>query len=115
LRDNPAHRSLKIVATDATVPCVSQHLADRFYQVPFGSFPDYVERLLDICKRESLDVVFPAFHEEALALANNRELFEAAGTAIAVSKFSVLELACNKKFAYQKLKDAGLPCPEFLR
>jgi carbamoyl-phosphate synthase large subunit len=113
LRDNPDGRPIRVVATDATVPCVVQHLADKFYQVPFGSSPDYVERLLDICRRESVAVVFPASHEEALVLAKNRELFEAAGTVIAVSKLPVLELDCNKKFAYQKLKDAGLPCPEF--
>jgi carbamoylphosphate synthase large subunit len=113
LRDNPDGRSLRVVATDATIPCIAQYVADRFYQVPFGSSPDYVERLLDICTRESVEVVFPASHEEALVLARNRKMFEEVGTVIAVSKFSVLELACNKKLAYQKLKDAGLPYAEF--
>ncbi len=113
LRDNPDGRPIRVVATDASVPCVAQHLADVFYQVPLGSSPGYVEHLLDICKREGVQVVFPASHEEALVVAKNRELFEAAGTIIAISKYSVLELACNKKLAYQKLKDAGLPCPEF--
>jgi carbamoylphosphate synthase large subunit len=113
LRENPDARPLKIVATDVTVPCVAQYLADRFYQVPFGSSPDYVECLLDICMRESVDVVFPASHEEALALAKNRKLFEEVGTVIAISSYPVLELACNKKLAYQKLKDAGLPFAEF--
>lgn len=113
LRANPEGRPLRIVATDATVPCIGQHSADRFYQVPFGTSPDYIERLLDICKRESVDVIFPASHEESLAFAKNRELFEEAGAIIAVSRYPVLELACNKKLAYRKLKDAGLPCPEF--
>jgi carbamoyl-phosphate synthase large subunit len=113
LRDNPDGRQIRVVATDANVPCVAQHLADVFYQVPFGSSPGYLERLLDICKRESVEVVFPASHEEALVLAKNRELFEEVGAKIAVSKYSVLELACNKKLAYQKLKENGLPCPEF--
>jgi carbamoyl-phosphate synthase large subunit len=113
LRDNPEGRQIRVVATDAKVPCVAQHLADSFYQVPFGSSPDYVERLLSICKHEYVEVVFPASHEEALVLSKNRELFEKAGTVIAVSKFPVLESACNKKLAFQKLKDAGLPYPDF--
>lgn len=113
LRDNPDGRPIRVVATDATVPCVAQYLADKFYRVPFGSSPDYLERLLGICKRESVEVVFPASHEEALVLAKNRTLFEDLGAVIAISKYPVLELACNKKLAYQKLKDAGLPCPEF--
>jgi carbamoylphosphate synthase large subunit len=113
LRDNPDGRQIRVVATDSNVPCVAQHLADRFYQVPFGSSPGYLEQLQNICRRESVEVIFPASHEEALVLAKNRELFEKAGTVIAVSKLPVLELACNKKLAYQKLKDSGLSCPEF--
>jgi carbamoylphosphate synthase large subunit len=113
LRDNPDGMPLRIIATDMTVPCVAQYLADKFYEVPSGSSPDYLERMLDICRKESVEVVFPASHEEALALTKNREVFKEIGTEIASSKYSVLELACNKKLAYQKLKDAGLPCPKF--
>ncbi len=113
LRENPDGRPLKIVGTDMTVPCVGQQLADKFYQVPSGSSPDYVARLLDICSRESVDVIFPASHEEALALTSHRAAFDKTGIVIAASRYEVLELAFNKNRAYQKLKDVGLPCPEF--
>jgi carbamoyl-phosphate synthase large subunit len=96
-----------------TVPCAGQYLTDKFYQVPHGNDPEYVEKLVEICSKESVNVVFPASHEEALALTRNIELFKKIGTTVAVSKPEVLELSFNKKFAFQKLKENGLPCPEF--
>ena len=113
LRVNPDSRKVRIVGTDMIVPCSGQYLTDKFYQVPYGTAPEYVERLMDICSRESVDVVFPASHEEALTLVKNCKVFEDIGTVIAVSRPEVLELAFDKKQAYQRLKDEGLPCPDF--
>jgi carbamoyl-phosphate synthase large subunit len=113
LKANPDSRPVKVIGTDTTVPCIGQHFADKFYRVPMGDSPDYSERILDICSKESVDVVFPASHEEGLALAKNRKIFNEKGIKIAISKFEVLEKAFNKKYAYETLKDAGLPYPEF--
>jgi carbamoyl-phosphate synthase large subunit len=113
LRSNPEGRPLKIVGTDMTVPCIGQHLVDKFYQVPYGDTQAYAERLADICRRESVDVVFPASHEEAMALVKAKPVFDDLGVKLAVSKREVLELAFDKRRAYQKLVDSGLPCPSF--
>jgi carbamoyl-phosphate synthase large subunit len=96
-----------------TVPCSGQYLTDKFYQVPSGTDPTYVKTLAEICSNESVNVLFPASHEEALALTKNTALFKKIGTTIAVSKPEVLELSFNKKTAFQKLKEKGLPCPDF--
>jgi len=113
LRSNPDGRPLRIIGTDMNVPCAGQYLTDKFYQVPSGTDPDYVERICEICSKESVNVLFPASHEEALILTKNTELFKNIGTTIAVSKADVLELSFNKKCAFQELKQKGLPCPEF--
>ena len=113
LRHNPEDRPLRIIGTDMTTPCIGQYITDKFYHVPPGISPDYLDKLLEICQKESVDVVFPASHEEALILAKSRDLFKKLGTKIAISKQEVLELAFNKKLAYQKLKSADLPCPRF--
>lgn len=69
--------------------------------------------MFDICSKELVDVVFPASHEEALALTKRRNFFEGSGIKIATSKYDVLEEAYDKKKAYMKLARNGLPCPEF--
>ncbi len=113
LRNNPDSRDVRVIGTDMTVPCSGQYLTDKFYLVPSGTAPDYVDGLKDICSKESVDVVFPASHEEGMTLAQNRDVFEKIGTKIAISKADVLDLAFDKKRAYQMLKDRNLPCPDF--
>ncbi len=113
LKVNPENRPIKIVGVDSTSPCIGQCFADKFYQVPFGTQPDYVEQILDICQKESVDVVFPASHEEGLVLAKKEQVFEKNGIKLAISKADVLEKTFNKKIAYQTIKTHGLPCPEF--
>lgn len=113
LRKNPDSRVVRVIGTDMKVPCSGQYLADKFYVVPSGTASGYVDRLREICSREAVDVVFPASHEEGMTLAKNRSVFEDNGTMIAISRSEVLELAFDKKRAYQRLVDKGLPCPKF--
>ena len=75
LRSNPDGRPLRIVGTDMMVPCSGQYLTDKFYQVPAGTDAEYLEKLVEICSNESVDVVFPASHEEALVIAKNLKRF----------------------------------------
>ena len=113
LRRNPEGRSLRIIGVDMTTPCIGQYITDKFYLVPPGLSPDYLNKILEICSEESVEVLFPASHEEALILAKNRDLFQKIGTTIVISKPEVLELAFNKKLAYRKLQVNNLPCPRF--
>jgi carbamoyl-phosphate synthase large subunit len=104
---------VRIVGTDSASPCIGECLVDKFYQVPFGTDPGYVDKILDVCLKESVDVVFPASHEEGLALARSEQVFAKNGITLAISKADVLERSFNKQVAYQALKQHGLPCPEF--
>lgn len=113
LKVNPENRIVKVVGVDSASPCIGQCLADKFYQVPFGTEPGYVERILEICQKEYVDVIFPASHEEGLALARSEHVFAKNGITLAISKADVLERSFNKQVAYQALKQHGLPCPEF--
>lgn len=113
LKSNPENRTIKVVGTDTTTPCIGQCLADKFYQVPLGTQPGYTEKILEICLKESVDVIFPVSHEEALALVKNEQVFKKNGIVLAISKADVLEKTFNKKIAYQTLKSSGLPCPKF--
>ncbi|MGD6850541.1 MAG: ATP-grasp domain-containing protein [Candidatus Bathyarchaeia archaeon] len=113
LRDNPDSRHVRIVGTDMYAPCSGQFLTDSFYVVPSGTSADYIQKMIEICRKESVDVLFPASHEEGLTLSINRKLFEDIGTKIAISRWDVLELSFNKKEAYNRLKNLGIACPEF--
>lgn len=113
LKNNSDNRKVKIIGTDMNEYAIGRYLTDKFYKVPAGDDPTYLDAILDICKKEKVEVIFPASHEEALALSKNRKLFEDIGTTIAVSKYEVLELAFNKAKAYSFLKEHNLLCPDF--
>jgi carbamoyl-phosphate synthase large subunit len=113
LKNNPDNREVKIIGVDVREEAIGRYLTDKFYKVPPGDAPGYLKTILKICKKEKIDVIFPASHEEALALAKERELFKKRGTIIATSNYKILELAFNKTAAYSFLLKHHLPCPQF--
>jgi len=86
---------------------------NKLFHVPSGTDPEYVDKLKEICLQEDVDVVFPASHEEGITLARSRREFDKIGTQIAISRLEVLEMAFDKKRAFENLKNKGLPCPDF--
>ena len=59
----------KIVATDCSNLAPAIYDADKFYLVPRITAPDYLEIILDICKREKIDGVFSLIDPELSLLA----------------------------------------------
>ena len=102
-KNNPDKRKVKIIGVDTRKDAIGRYMVDEFYKVPPGDSSGYVKTVLKICKREKVDVIFPASNEEALALAKKRELFKNWRVVIAVSDYKVLRLAFNKASAYSLL------------
>ncbi len=113
LRDNPDNRPLKIIGIDGRDDCIGRYLADAYYKVPFGNDPKYIDTIMAICKKEKVDVIFPASHEEALPLAKEKKLFEKEGIKVAISDYKVVESAFDKIKAYNILAKNNLPYPKF--
>jgi carbamoyl-phosphate synthase large subunit len=88
-------------------------MVDAFYQVPSASAPDYVDRLLEICKKESVDVVLPFMSAELLPLIDRKSDFEKVGIKVSVSDRASVEITTNKYRFYEFLKEHNLPVPRF--
>lgn len=113
LKNNPGHRKVKLIGTDMIEHAVGKYMVEEFYKVPGGEDSEYINTILDICRKENVDVILPVSNEEALALSKHRDLFEDIGAVIATSEYKTLELALNKGKAYSFLKEQGLACPKF--
>ncbi|MDO8264997.1 MAG: ATP-grasp domain-containing protein, partial [Candidatus Parcubacteria bacterium] len=113
LKENPDKRPIRIIGVDGRDDCIGRYLSDVYYKVPFGGDPKYIETILSICKKEKVDVIFPASHEEGLVLAKEKKLFEKEGIKIAISDYEIIESAFNKIKAYTILKENNLPYPQF--
>jgi carbamoyl-phosphate synthase large subunit len=100
-------RDIKIIGTDISPLAPFFYLKDFLdaaYIVPNASKPDYIKKLLQICKKENVDIIFPGTDNELLPLSNNKELFLGKGVKLAVSSPETVSICRDKWLTYNKLK-----------
>jgi carbamoyl-phosphate synthase large subunit len=112
LRTN-GERDVRIVGTDMSPLAIGRHFCDRFYIVPPGSDPAFADAVLDIVRRENVDLVLPQSSFDLLALSEARERFM--GTTVLVSPPQTIRAANDKAAAYAALERLGLRAPKWRR
>jgi len=99
----------KVVATDCSNLAPAVYEADAFYLVPRITAPGYVERILDICKKEQIDGVFSLIDPELSMLAKERKKFEEIGVTPIVSDYDLVETCFNKYKMYELFTNMNIP------
>jgi carbamoyl-phosphate synthase large subunit len=108
LRQN-GERGVRIVGTDMSPSAVGRHFCDRFYVVPPGNDPAFSEAVLDIVRRENVDVVLPQSSHDLQGLADARDRF--IGTSALVSSPDTIRRSNDKAETYALLDRIGLRAP----
>jgi carbamoyl-phosphate synthase large subunit len=103
--------SYRIVCVDATAFSYGLYLVDSRYIVPLASSPDYISALLEVIKRESIDVLLPGTEAELLRIDEAREQISRAGCHPVLSPRSVIDLALNKTKLYRWLQQQKIGVP----
>lgn len=103
------------IGVDSRDDALGRNFADRFFRVPSGDDPGYPDHMLDLCRREKVDVLFPTSDEEALALAPHANAFAAEGIRVSCPPAEMSRLMRNKADMYDHLAGCGLPLPEYHR
>lgn len=112
LKDN-GERNIRLIGTDMQDDPTLYSLFDKLYIVPAAKDKTYVDVLLDICKRETVDVLLPFMSAELLPLLDRIDDFEILGVKVSVSDRRSVEITNNKLKFYEFLKEQGLPVPAF--
>lgn len=99
----------RVVATDASSVAPALYDADAAYIVPRIDAPDYLDRILDICRKEHITGLFSLIDPELSLIAKNRDRFTAIGVTPVVSSYELCELTLNKYQMYQRLLSMGIP------
>ena len=87
----------KVFATDLRPELSSAcQIADRAFEAPRVTAPEYLNYLLDLCGQQSIGMLIPTIDTELNLLALNRERFEARGVHIVISS-PELVAACRDK------------------
>jgi carbamoyl-phosphate synthase large subunit len=111
LREN-GEREVRLVGTDRSERSVGKHLCDAFHLVPSGSDPGFVEAVLEIVARESVDVGLPQSSFDLQALSEQRERFD---VPVLVSSPDAIRRSNDKAESYALLHRIGVPAPAFRR
>ena len=96
LRENYDHEPVRVIGINCEDTALLRKGVDAGYIVPRITEPDYVPTLLDICRKERVDVVFPFITAELPIAAWYKEELERNGVKVSVSSPESLEMTGNK-------------------
>ncbi|MET0146652.1 MAG: ATP-grasp domain-containing protein [Ilumatobacteraceae bacterium] len=99
----------RVVAADASWWSAARHRADDAFDVPRCDDPSYVDRFVELCERERVDLVVPTIDPELPVLAAARDRLAGVGTTVAVSSPATVAIAADKVATHRWLIGAGLP------
>lgn len=99
----------KVTGTDCSPHAPALYEADSYYIVPRMTSPDYMDVILDICRKEAINVVLPLQEDELALLSANRGLFIEQGILPVVSAPETIELCRDKYAFYKAMQKNGLP------
>lgn len=99
----------KIVATDNSPYAPALYFADKQYLVPKITEPHYIDTLLDICKKESIQAIATFIDPEIEVLSKNREVFEQLGIQVLVPFYETAKLCFDKYELFKYLKKHNIP------
>src|SRR5690554_812561 len=92
----------RVVGVDA-IPQMApaSYFCDATYQVPFIHRDNYVEKVLEVCVLEKVNLVIPLNEKEFLDMDDNRQHFTEVGATMLLSKRRVLEWCQDKYLTYK--------------
>lgn len=72
---------------------------------------DYIPQLLEICRKDGIDLVIPTIDTDLQVLAYNKERFEKLGTKVLISAPDMISICRDKNKTSQFFIDCGLKAP----
>lgn len=100
----------KVIAADMSDLAPAVYEADDYYLVPRIDDPNYIEKLLEICKKEKIDCLFTLIDPELSLIAKNKDRFLEIGVKPLISNYDAVELAFDKYEMFKYLNSNGYKC-----
>ena len=99
----------RIIAADLSNLAPALYVADDYYLVPRIDDANYLDTILDICRREKINAVTTLIDPEIEILAKNRARFEEIGVEVLAPYTETAELCFDKFKMYRYLTAHGIP------
>ena len=108
-------RQISIIGIDMDPYSAGFAMVDRYYIGERAESEEFIKSVLEICKREKVDVVIPLVTNELLKFAASTSQFESIGTKVLVSSLEGLQIANNKYHLMNTCMEHGIPTPKFFK
>jgi carbamoyl-phosphate synthase large subunit len=106
------HVNLHVADCWPNSACGHSKYCRKFHLIPGFEEPGYIPALLEVCKREEIDVILPIHQEDVVEIARSKALFEEAGFRLPMPDFSLIELAIDKYRMAKLAEERGGSPPE---
>ena len=110
---NNGERNVCVIGTDMKTDPTIEQMCDVVRLVPAASAENYIDKLIDVCREEKVDVLIPGISQELPALQQRKKEFERIGTKVSVSDGEGLAIANNKIALYEYMQKHGFGMPNF--
>lgn len=104
----------KLVGTDITLTAPAMHILDKRYIGPKLSNPSYISDILDVCKKENIDLIIPLIDPELRPFSINKGKFEDIGVTVLISDSHSIDITQNKFKTYEFLKENSIKTPSII-
>ncbi|MCK4271646.1 ATP-grasp domain-containing protein [bacterium] len=101
-----------IVTGDMNPLAAGLYLGDKHLLLPPATDEEYIPRVLEICRRESIQIMLPIFSKEISVFARHKKRFAQEGIAISVSDPSVVEMCNSKVRTHRFFIEHQIPAPK---
>ncbi|MCH8341987.1 MAG: carbamoyl phosphate synthase, partial [Chloroflexi bacterium] len=100
-----------IVGTDIDPLAPALQEVDRYYMVPALSDERYLPTVADICKQDSIQLIFPLIDPDIPVLAQGRERLESGGARLTSLSAPEATTANDKWLTHELFRSIGVPAP----
>lgn len=104
-----------VVGVNSEVLGTGLYATRKSYLGLYANDPKFVDRLMEICRKENCTIVFPGLDIELAPLSNNREKLQKEGIIPVVSDPNVIAICGDKIKTYEFLKVNDFPGPKTYR
>ena len=102
----------RVVGVDCSELNPAKEFTDGFFTVPRFSDPEYINALLDICKKENADYLIPLHEGEFSVLAASYDRFKEAGITLLLSDSKIIDICKDKKSTADFFEKYDIPAPK---
>lgn len=95
---------------DPTSP--ANYFLEKIFKLPYQIDDNYAKKILEICRKEKIDILIPLIDPELIVFARKRKNFFDIGTFIMISSSQVIDICMNKWKTYKFFKENNILCPE---